>query len=452
MVYYSEEPCNEQTVNCLLFPKDLFTAVQRQLRTHIATRPPGARERLAWMRRTIDLIRQALSHTNILDTWLLGDWAPTDIENVTGNRKPIRTLDPGLWPRAGEAVFSLSRRSVQATPAQGIVYFPLTSFKHYAPWVGYNGAVLDQYGYLPSGELFLFHQPEDFRLPVGGGVAGLAGLGNNPLAATGAARMPQLYQNYLSPQVRAALVADGVDLGRVYEPAAWNVVREQALTHHVRLHTGDLVSAESRSADGRSIVKAVLQPSATHMMNYYAALANDVLETPYEVYILWGMQQWAENLAVWSQRGRINVSSEQIMGLAREITTARNRVYAQGGFMIATSLMSMANPIFGAVMQALSLISDLLIKDFGAVGFWNCPYPLTRRSAGGDCDYGTVIGPEALERAARQREGMTAYFTPPPAPSVDEGGSDTASSSISPLVVGGGVIAALAAVYYLLQE
>jgi hypothetical protein len=463
-------PCDEATVNCILFPKDLFQGVQSNLRRMVNTRPGTVEARIRWIRNIIGQIRAALAHTNIIDTWLLGDWAPIDILNEPSSRQKINTLDSALWTRGHEAAWSLSRKAADDPRSpRSTVFWPLTSpasdggqgFTRYDPFAAFSGSPTDAYGYVVSPSrrapvrFFMFHAPYDFIAPVASGVSGARGLGI--MEASGSGR-PTLDNLAISSRVRQALAAENFNLKM---PAGdypeYYAAQEYILRKHFLLHSGaELVPAyqvypPSSPKVGQRFTH--FQPSAEYLMNYYAAIANDIIDTPYEIYVLWGLQKWAENLAVWSQRGRINISTDQIVSFAREVSTARTRVFSAGGFAIGAGIASAINPIAGAVLMALGTLSDLLFREAGAVGYWNCPYPLTRRSAAGDCDFGTVIGPDALERAREQREGIEQLMSdrllaPPPPPPPAE-----TRAGVPPiLLVGGGLAVAAALGYYLLKE
>src|SRR5512147_2521631 len=82
MLTYNRLSCNEETVNCLLFPKDLYQREQRRLRELVAQRPGTPAAQIAWCRRLAELIHWSIDHTNIIDTWIFGGVVPVDVENI----------------------------------------------------------------------------------------------------------------------------------------------------------------------------------------------------------------------------------------------------------------------------------------------------------------------------------------------------------------------------------
>ena len=166
------------------------------------------------------------------------------------------------------------------------------------------------------------------------------------------------------------------------------------------------------------------------------------------------MEKWAQNLMVWAQNGRIQMPAQVFVDAVRAINTARLRATSGAFFGVTAGLANAANPVAGIVMQIAGTAVDALVAAVGAgVGGWNCPLPLTRRSASGDCDFTNVLGPTALDQAERQRGGMVDYFTTPqPTPPSPSSSSSSSGSISKPLIIGVAILASLGLGYVLLSE
>jgi hypothetical protein len=474
-------PCDANTINCVLFRKESFEANKGRIRAHLATksRQTSAEAQYTWMNELCTLIDKTIHDTNIRPVWLFG--GPVSVDY---NRNTILPYLPaGLWDRTRAFLSGLSREAAADDSCLPIVAFPCG---------------------LP-----IYHNPRAFTANVSGcrrGTAGEGGSGGSAsaLGTRGLGAVPPRYywapvpqpvdpavlifpvggrQNVYStrtstrcpltsampPGLRRSLLARfpgmRVDDERVIgvDWREFSVLYLRAMvgsglgtgTFPFKARAGgdtrdywrNLGARINLDRDGLEYV-TVAMPKALTWMAYYEALANDILAVPFEAYVLFGLEQWAGNMQVWA--ARLGLNPEDFRGLVIRAHEAQSRAMVGAGFAITAQLFSAANPIAGMVVQALGLVVDLVQALGGvAVGGWQCPTPLTIRSASGDCDFSQLLGPEAAERMGRQQSGVQLYF------GQDNEGADEASTAISsipkPVLIGGALLVAGAAAYFLLR-
>jgi len=480
MTYYNV-PCTAEVIECLLFRKEKFLDKQRQLRALSGQRPAGVDERMRWLKSMASLIDGALDDTNLLNVWMIGGTPPTDYNT----KAALASLPGDLWANGNAFVNTMLRSAVDRG-------YPCVIFPAGFGFVGDEPAVMGDGSVRPFAYFPMYHRATDFVQDVRGrprapvvvtpgtsGVRGLRGLGFGD--GPGGAVDPRS----LSLTARAAAGTAGAPgttaaVRRAMQTKGWFLnpfsLAPEILAEHLRQHPGTglvvgsirvLTDAErtfwtnlgaTPRTDTRDGVRQdgwmqLMVPAAGDIMDYYAAVARDIQETAFEVFVLYGMEKWAQNLMIWAQNGRVQMPVQQFVDTIRTINTARLRATSGAFFGVSAGLASAVNPVAGAVMQILGTAADALVAAVGAgVGGWNCPLPLTRRSASGDCDFTHILGPGALEQSERQRGGMVEYFTTPhPAPSAP---STTSSSKPSTTLILGGValVAALGIGYVLLSE
>lgn len=464
-------PCDANTINCVLFRKESFETNRNRIRAHLGRKPSsGAEAQYTWMNELCSLIDAAIYDTNIRPVWLFGGPISTDYN--AGTILPY--LPEPLWSRTRAFLTTLQISAAADGSCLPMVAFPCGLPLYHDPRafttnVGGcrrpsvssegSGATAQAVGTRGLGA-----RPRYFFAPVGPGTAAPVGGRTHQF---GEARTDWCgFNAALVTEVRRQLRAKYP--GRV--PTMGTDVPEKGrdvAILHLRAAPGEGLARGSfplfdrsterasywrnlggpiqRDRDGLEYV-AVAMPKALTWMRYYETLAQDILATPFEVYVLYGLEQWASIMQVWA--GRLNLAPEKFRDIVIQSREAQSRATTGVGFAIAAQVFTAANPIAGLVVQALGLVVDLMQALGGvAVGGWQCPTPLTVRSAQGDCDFSQLLGPDAVDRMERQRSGVEDYF--------DTSQRDESITRESPKIpkavwVGGGLLAAGALAYYLL--
>lgn len=448
MRYYNA-PCTRQTMECLLFTKDKYERRRADLRELVRESPSTGKQRLSWCQRAVSLIDQALDATNIRGPFLLGGPVPVDYDEL---QTQTPTLPASIWPNANAFLSRLSREAVdQRTPA--MIFPPQT------------------YGWGPMATVHTYHDWRDYAVSLEGAarprasgsggsarVVGTRGLGLSPAPKwRGMEALP------LPRDVRRRVMDEGVPRERD-RPNAGDL--RKILETYFEMHNagaskigyfkprpadrsaGQLLSELGAPARrlrvGGEIEEGwfrVSVPSAQQWEDYYRAIIADLLATPYEVWVLYGIEQWSLNMETWASRGRLALPPDQFRDTAVAASRARQAAIAGAGFSVGTSLLAATNPVAGALAVAASQAITILLGEAGAVGGWYCPTPLTLRSASGDCDFTKLLGDE--EGRWRERAGdVSSYFGP------DLSQETEPSTSVTPYILGGVAVLGVAGIAY----
>lgn len=442
-VYYNA-PCTAETIDCLLFRKASFMRYQQGLRGLLAVQPTAtssAAVKDAWCRSIVLGVETALDDTNIRSGWLLGHSMP--VGPSPEERSHPGSLPAALWPRTRAFVQGLHREAFNlGSPV--VMFPPETYVQTNRPGANYH---------TPNGET-RYHNPGDFVVDVSGvvrsasgGTREVRGAGDRvgamseprqpPRSACGVPGAP--YQpapdnrrvgdkTPMSWATRRALEQEGVQLNP-YWPAHFAGIAPRVRRASfeetgselplVSFKGGEYLSryglrahdalAHCEVTSGWYTTRGV---NAAALLGYYVSLAQDVVAMSFEMYVLYGVEMWASNMAVWAQRGYLALPAADFVELAREAAVMRPVALAGGAWSMGASLISAINPLAGMIVGLVPLLLDVLAAAGAmAVGGWQCPYPLTRRSASGDCDFTVLLGAAAQERARKQREGMEDYFS-----------------------------------------
>lgn len=476
-------PCTAETINCVLFRKESFEANKTRMRAHLARRPgssASAEQQYAWMNDLCALIDATIYDTNIRPVWLFGG----EFVSVDYNRSQwLDSLPPALWSRTRALLASLSIEAASDRWCSPVVAFPCGLPVYHAPEsfrANVQGCVRGS-GTVGAG------RPGEGSRGSGGATAtpvGTRGLGDRPryfFAPVGPGALPPLggrahqfgaaevnrcgFLVAMTPGARSQLRTRFP--GWTPSPTADKSIpgREAAILHLRTAHGAGLIGGSfpvfararweaehalvQRDRDGLDYVQIVM-PRALSWMDYYVALAEDILATPFEVYVLFGLEQWAGNMQVWAVR--LGLNPEEFRSVVVRARDAQARATTGIGFALLAPLFAAANPLAGIVVQALGLVAELFYAIGGtAVGGWQCPTPLTIRSAQGDCDFSQLLGPEAASRVQRQQEGVRLFFSPGQTNEEQELESES-SKLTKPLLIGGALVAAGAAAYFLLKD
>jgi hypothetical protein len=204
-------------------------------------------------------------------------------------------------------------------------------------------------------------------------------------------------------------------------------------------------------------------PSVQVILDLWAALGRDMLVTPFELFVLTGVQRWADVMQAWGATGTLNQDGAQFARLARDAATAAAHTATSAavntGVGIAAASATAVNPIAGAVVgvvgAAISALNELLfILGAAAVGGWKCPPPLLRTMAGGACDFSAILGAsgQGSTNVATAVARLSNYAASSAAQAPLTTSSSPASSTQKVLLIGGGAALALALGYYLWQR
>lgn len=427
--------CTSDVVNCLLFRKQAFLAKKNELRALLAQAPAiaeaatavapsvtfqapdpaswgrrvqAAQSKLSWCRRVVQLVEDALADTNIQPAWLLGGDIPTRPDRLTHTA----TLPPALWA----ATYSLVADMYRAARAQRVGVLD----------VGRADATQRiQYSNFRVG-IPTFWAGQDFEAPLGpvdrsvpiivtpGGTRGIAGVPN----VWSGMRIPDVVQlayfHFQSGVNYNALL----DVRHHVVSAAVAAQNQEALIVNYWVYcTGRAFYMSHPGQLSREALRVLREdpahavPGTDWLIAYCKALIQDVLVQPFEVYVLYGLEQWAGNMAVWAQNGYIDVPVERFRQMAEQVISLRGSGQFRLAVTSATGLVagvaSAVNPVAGAAIAAVGLVINLLLDKFGAIGGWYCPLPLTLRSATGACDFSRVVGEDVSARAGVQTEALS---------------------------------------------